>query len=86
MLRPPSLFLTVLLIPFLCSRAIFEVHTSDAFFGGISGLFNDLQMVVDKPLTITPTNAQIPLQTMNSSGLQHRLALHRLLANAGYTY
>jgi len=34
--------------------------TSDAFFGGISGLFNDLQMVVDNPFTITPTNGVTP--------------------------
>lgn len=34
--------------------------TSDAFFGGISGLFNDLQMVVDNPYTITPTNGADP--------------------------
>jgi len=37
--------------------AYYEVQfTSDAFIAGIAGLFNDLQIAVDNPITITPPN------------------------------
>jgi len=38
--------------------AAYEVPlTSDAFFYGLSGLFNDLVLIEDGPITITPSNA-----------------------------
>lgn len=34
-----------------------DLFTSDAFLGGLSGLFNDIAVIQNAPITITPSNA-----------------------------